>query len=148
MVAEDGAEVPVGERGELLVRGFGVMSGYVADPEATASVIDRQGWLHTGDIAYMNDDGYLKVCDRSKDIFIVGGFNVSPAEVEGILVDSESSSVAAVVGVPDDRWGEVGVALVIPTPGATIIRRRGRARPRPHGRLQGPPPRSWSTSCR
>ena len=120
VVAEDGAEVPVGERGELLVRGFGVMSGYVADPEATASVIDGHGWLHTGDIAYMNDDGYLKVCDRSKDIFIVGGFNVSPAEVEGILVDAESISVAAVVGVPDDHWGEVGVAFVIPTPGTTI----------------------------
>jgi acyl-CoA synthetase (AMP-forming)/AMP-acid ligase II len=120
IVDEHGKDVPLGDRGELLVRGFGVMSGYVADPAATAAVIDPDGWLRTGDIAYMNADRYLKVCDRSKDIYIVGGFNVAPAEVEGILVDWDRISVAAVVGVPDDRWGEVGVAFVVPAPGGSI----------------------------
>jgi acyl-CoA synthetase (AMP-forming)/AMP-acid ligase II len=120
IVATDGSDVANGERGELLVRGFGVMSGYIADPDATASVIDSEGWLHTGDIAYTNEDRYLKVCDRIKDIYIVGGFNVAPAEVEGILVDWERISVAAVVGQPDDHWGEVGVAYVIPAPGESL----------------------------
>jgi acyl-CoA synthetase (AMP-forming)/AMP-acid ligase II len=96
------------------------MSGYIADPDATASVIDSEGWLHTGDIAYTNEDRYLKVCDRIKDIYIVGGFNVAPAEVEGILVDWERISVAAVVGQPDNHWGEVGVAYVIPAPGESL----------------------------
>jgi acyl-CoA synthetase (AMP-forming)/AMP-acid ligase II len=83
IVDDAGADVPVGERGELLVRGFQLMDGYYEDPEATADVIDGEGWLHTGDVAFANGDGYIKVCDRKKDMFIVGGFNASPAEVEG-----------------------------------------------------------------
>jgi acyl-CoA synthetase (AMP-forming)/AMP-acid ligase II len=120
LVDEEGKEVPVGERGEILVRGFNVSTGYYDDPESTASVFRDDGWLHTGDVAYMNDDGYFKVCDRKKDKFIVGGFNVAPAEVEGILTTWEKVSQAAVVGVPDDHYGEVGAAFVVPAPGADL----------------------------
>jgi acyl-CoA synthetase (AMP-forming)/AMP-acid ligase II len=120
IVDDDGNDVPLGERGELLVRGFQLMSGYYGDPEATAAVIDRDGWLHTGDIAYANADDYIKVCDRKKDMFIVNGFNVAPAEVEGVLVDWDAVAAAAVVGVPDARRGEVGVAFVVPAVGTHL----------------------------
>ncbi len=110
----------LGERGELLVRGFQLMDGYYEAPEATAEAIDAEGWLHTGDIAFANADGYIKVCDRKKDMFIVGGFNVSPSEVEGMLLEDRRLAACAVVAVPDDQWGEVGVAFVVPAaPGLT-----------------------------
>ena len=108
------------ERGELLVRGFHLISGYYGDPQATAAVIDGGGWLHTGDIAYADANDYIKVCDRKKDMFIVNGFNVAPAEVEGVLVEWDVASAAAVVGVPDARRGEVGVAFVVPAAGARL----------------------------
>ncbi|HVM64973.1 MAG TPA: AMP-binding protein [Acidimicrobiales bacterium] len=114
VVDDAGVDVAPGERGELLVRGFQLMDGYYDDPEATAAVIDADGWLHTGDLAFANADGYIKVCDRKKDMFIVGGFNVSPAEVEGLLLEDRRLAAAAVVAVPDDHWGEVGVAFVVP----------------------------------
>lgn len=120
IVDEDGKDVPLGERGEVLVGGWGVTEGYYNDPEATAAILDADGWLHTGDIAYANEDGYFKICDRKKDMFIVGGFNVAPAEVEGLLVDWEKISSVAVIGVPDDHMGEVGYAFVVPTPGTTV----------------------------
>ena len=114
IVDDQGDDVAVGDKGELLVRGFQLMDGYYDDPETTAAVIDGDGWLHTGDIAFANTDGYLKVCDRKKDMFIVGGFNVSPAEVEGMLLENRRIGACAVVAVPDDRLGEVGVAFVVP----------------------------------
>lgn len=120
IVDDDGHDVQVGERGELLVRGFQLMSGYYGDPEATAAVIDADGWLHTGDIAYADADDYIKVCDRKKDMFIVNGFNVAPAEVENVLVEWDAVAAAAVVGVPDARRGEVGVAFVVPSPGVRL----------------------------
>ncbi len=120
IVDDEGHDVPLGERGELLVRGFGVMDGYFDDPEGTAAVIDAEGWLHTGDIAYADEEGFLKVCDRKKDMYLMGGFNVAPAEVEGMLVDWEKIAGAAVVGLPDPQWGEVGAAFVVPAAGVTL----------------------------
>jgi acyl-CoA synthetase (AMP-forming)/AMP-acid ligase II len=114
IVDDAGAGVDLGERGELLVRGFQLMDGYYDDPESTALVIDGDGWLHTGDVAFANSDGYIKVCDRKKDMFIVGGFNVSPAEVEGLLLENRRIAACAVVAVPDAHWGEVGAAFVVP----------------------------------
>ncbi|HZQ58139.1 MAG TPA: AMP-binding protein [Acidimicrobiales bacterium] len=120
IVDDTAADVVLGERGELLVRGFQLMDGYYEAPEATAEAIDAEGWLHTGDIAFANADGYIKVCDRKKDMFIVGGFNVSPSEVEGMLLEDRRLAACAVVAVPDDQWGEVGVAFVVPAaPGLT-----------------------------
>jgi HIP---CoA ligase len=120
LVDDNGEEVALGERGEILVRGFNVSTGYYNDPEATAAVFQDDGWLHTGDIAYMRSDGYFKVCDRKKDMFIVGGFNVAPAEVEGILTSWEKVSAAAVIGIPDQHYGEVGAAFVVPAPGIDL----------------------------
>ncbi len=107
-----------GEPGEVVVRGYTVMSGYWQDPEASAEAIDDEGWLHTGDVGVMDDAGYLTITDRLKDMFVVGGFNVYPAEIEATLRRHPSVAQVAVVGVPDHRLGEVGCAFVVPTPGA------------------------------
>jgi HIP---CoA ligase len=107
VVDPDGAAVPVGESGEVLVRGDNVTRGYWRDPAATAEAIDADGWLHTGDIGALDADGNLKITDRLKDLFIVGGFNVSPAEVEQVLARHPDVSEVAVIGVPDVRLGEV-----------------------------------------
>ena len=115
-----GDTVPTGEPGEVLIRGYQVMVGYFEAPEQTAEVIDAEGWLHTGDIGVMNEDGYLKITDRIKDMFIVGGFNAYPAEIESLLADHPEIAQAAVVGVPDGRMGEVGYAFVVLRPGASI----------------------------
>ncbi|MEX1007401.1 MAG: AMP-binding protein [Acidimicrobiia bacterium] len=120
IVDEAGNDVDVGTPGELLIRGYNVMRGYYDDPEATAEVIGSDGWLHTGDIAVANDDGYFRIVDRKKDIYITGGFNVSPAEVEGLLLHDERISEIAVIGIPDERMGEVGAAFVVPQPGASL----------------------------
>jgi HIP---CoA ligase len=104
----------------VIVRGYNVMSGYHEDPEETAAVIDGEGWLRTGDIGVMDERGYLRITDRKKDMFIVGGFNAYPAEIERILLEHEAVAQAAVVGAPDERLGEVGVAFVVPRPGARI----------------------------
>lgn len=115
-----GREVERGVTGELLVRGHGVMRGYLDDPEATAAAIDARGFLHTGDLATMDERGYVRIVGRSKDMLIVGGFNVYPAEVESALLAHEAIGQVAVVGVPDARMGEVAVACVVPAPGAAI----------------------------
>jgi acyl-CoA synthetase (AMP-forming)/AMP-acid ligase II len=120
LVDDAGADVALGDRGEILVRGFNVSSGYYDEPESTAAVFQADGWLHTGDIAYMNADGYIEVCDRKKDMFIVGGFNVAPAEIEGMLTAWEKVSVAAVIGIPDQHYGEVAAAFVVPAPGVDL----------------------------
>jgi acyl-CoA synthetase (AMP-forming)/AMP-acid ligase II len=117
IVDDDGAEVPRGEPGELVVRGYNVMREYFEDPEQTAEAIDTEGWLHTGDIATMDARGYIDITDRKKDMFIVGGFNAYPAEIESLLRNHPEVSEAAVVGVPDERMGEVGHAYVVPVSG-------------------------------
>jgi acyl-CoA synthetase (AMP-forming)/AMP-acid ligase II len=102
-----------GEAGELLVRGDHVMLGYLDDPAATAEAIDADGWLHTGDVGTIDADGNLRITDRLKDMYISGGFNVYPAEVEQVLARLEGVTEVAVVGVPDERLGEVGRAYVV-----------------------------------
>jgi HIP---CoA ligase len=114
----DGGEAAAGEPGEVLIRGANVTAGYWQDPDATRAAIDPDGWLHTGDVGSLDDAGNLKIIDRLKDLFIVGGFNVSPAEVEQVMTRHPEVSEVAVVGVPDPRLGEVARAYVIPKPGA------------------------------
>jgi acyl-CoA synthetase (AMP-forming)/AMP-acid ligase II len=120
IVDDAGRELSTGEPGEVVVRGYNVMRGYWDEPEETAATIDPDGWLHTGDIGLMDERGYLKITDRKKDMFIVGGFNAYPAEIENILVGSGRVAQVAVIGVPDARLGEVGMAFVIPRPGTKI----------------------------
>jgi fatty-acyl-CoA synthase len=113
----DGAAVPPGVAGELWVRGARITRGYLDDPAATAATIDPAGWLHTGDLAEMDDDGACRVVGRLKDMIKTGGENVSPVEVEELLVQHADVDRAAVVGVPDERWGELVVAFVVPSAG-------------------------------
>jgi acyl-CoA synthetase (AMP-forming)/AMP-acid ligase II len=113
-------EVRVADGGEILLRGPNVMLGYLDDPEATAQAIDSAGWLHTGDLGELDDRGYLRITDRLKDLYICGGFNVYPAEVEQVLARLDGVAQAIVIGVPDERLGEVGKAFVIRRPGATL----------------------------
>jgi acyl-CoA synthetase (AMP-forming)/AMP-acid ligase II len=120
VVSEDGKEVPRGEPGEVVVRGYNVTAGYFEDPAATAEAIDRDGWLHTGDVGVMDERGYVRITDRLKDMFIVGGFNAYPAEIEAELLRFPAIVQAAVVGVPDERLGEVGVAFVVPRHGQQV----------------------------
>lgn len=108
-----GVEVRVGDDGEVLVRGYGVMQGYLDDPVATADAIDADGWLHTGDLGNFDDTGRLRIVGRKKDMFIVGGFNAYPAEIEGFLIGHPAVAQAAVIGVPDERLGQVGKAFVV-----------------------------------
>lgn len=116
--ADDGGrEVAVGDQGEILVRGYGVMLGYLDDPEATAEAIDADGWLHTGDIGVMDAQGYLRITDRKKDMYISGGFNCYPAEIEKLLSSHPVVEMVAVIGVTDERMGEVGKAFIVPRPG-------------------------------
>ena len=115
-VNKDNQEVPVGEPGEILVRGYNITQGYFNDPKATKETIDEEGWLHTGDIGILDQNGYIKITDRSKDMFIVGGFNAYPAEIENILCDHPAISQAAVIGIADERMGEVAKAFVVLKP--------------------------------
>ena len=115
-----GNDVSVGEPGELLVRGFNVMRGYFEDEAATAEAIDAEGWLATGDVAVIDRRGYIRITDRIKDMFICGGFNCYPAEIENALGERHDIVHAAVIGVPDTRLGEVAQAWVVPTPGVAI----------------------------
>jgi acyl-CoA synthetase (AMP-forming)/AMP-acid ligase II len=112
LVDGNGGDVAAGARGEVLVRGPSVMAGYLDDPEATAEVL-RDGWLHTGDVGEFDTDGRLRIVDRLKDMVLVGGFNVFPAEVEHALLEHPAVAQVAVVGEPDDRLGEVVVAHVV-----------------------------------
>jgi acyl-CoA synthetase (AMP-forming)/AMP-acid ligase II len=109
----DGVEVCIADDGEILVRGYNVMQGYLDDPAATAEAIDPDGWLHTGDLGSVDDSGRLRVAGRKKDMFIVGGFNAYPAEIEGFLMNHPAVAQAAVIGIPDERLGQVGKAFIV-----------------------------------
>ena len=119
VVDEEGREVPAGEAGELLIRGPHVIPGYWRRPEATAETI-RDGWLWTGDLAVRDEEGYFSIRGRSKDMFISGGENVYPAEVESVMLAFEGVAEAALVGVPDEKWGEVGKACLVLEPEAVF----------------------------
>ena len=120
VVDGDGNELPAGEPGEIWVRGYNVMQGYLDDPQATADTITADGWLKTGDVGVMDGNGYLDITDRIKDMFIVGGFNCYPAEIEDALCSLEGVSQAAVIGVPDERMGEVACAFIVSLPDAKL----------------------------
>ena len=152
VVDDEERTLPRGEPGEILVRGFNVMKEYFADPAATAQAMDAEGWLRTGDIGFVGEDGNIRITDRKKDMYICGGFNVYPAEVEGIMLRHPSVAQVAVVGVPDPRLGEVGHAVVVPRAGVEWDTeaflgwcRESMAnykvpRTRPHGRCAAPQP--------
>ncbi|MGH3968502.1 MAG: 3-((3aS,4S,7aS)-7a-methyl-1,5-dioxo-octahydro-1H-inden-4-yl)propanoate--CoA ligase FadD3, partial [Mycobacterium sp.] len=113
-------ELRIGDQGEVLLRGPNVMLGYLDDPEATAAAIDADGWLHTGDIGKLDAAGNLQITDRLKDMYICGGFNVYPAEVEQVLARLDGVLDAAVIGVPDERLGEVGRAFLVTRSGCSL----------------------------
>ncbi|CAB4884866.1 unannotated protein [freshwater metagenome] len=121
LVDATGADVSTGEPGEIWVRGYNVMVGYFGDPAATTETINGEGWLATGDVAVQDAQGNVRITDRKKDMFIMGGFNAYPAEIENALMGYPGVSQVAVVGVPDRRMGEVGMAFIIPKSGATIV---------------------------
>lgn len=109
----DGIELRIADDSEVLIRGYNVMQGYLDDPQATAEAIDTDGWLHTGDLGKLDDEGRLSIVGRKKDMFIVGGFNAYPAEIEGFLLEHPAVDQVAVIGVPDERMGQVGKAFVV-----------------------------------
>jgi acyl-CoA synthetase (AMP-forming)/AMP-acid ligase II len=116
----DGSPAGPGEPGEILLRGPNLMAGYLDDPAATSEAIDAGGWLHTGDIGHLDEAGYLTITDRLKDMYTCGGFNVYPAEVEQALARLDGVAESAVIGVPEQRLGEVGKAFVVTRPGHTL----------------------------
>lgn len=111
IVGEDNKPLADGERGEICMRGPNIMKGYWNRPEASAEAIDREGWFHSGDVGYLDDDGFLFICDRLKDMVISGGENVYPAEVESVLYKHKSISEVAVIGLQDEKWGEAVTAI-------------------------------------
>jgi fatty-acyl-CoA synthase len=119
IMSDDGELLPTGERGEVVVRGSLVMAGYHKDDEATAEA-SRFGWHHTGDIGYLDEDNFLYLVDRAKDMIISGGFNVYSAEVERALMAHPDVQDCAVIGLPDEKWGERVVAVLQPKPGTTV----------------------------
>src|SRR5690606_13048532 len=114
-----GQPCPPNESGEILIKGPAVTAGYWDNPKATEETI-RDGWLHTGDLGYLDEDGFLYVSGRKKDMIISGGMNIYPAGVEDVIREYEGVHDVAVIGVPDERWGESGCAVIQPSPGATI----------------------------
>ena len=125
LIGDDGDDVLVGDTGEIWVHGPNVFQGYYREPEATARVLDADGWLHTGDLATVDDDGWLYLVDRSKDLIIVSGFNVYPAEVEDVLANHPAVVEVGVIGVAHPHTGEAVKAFVVLAPGAAA--RRGDA---------------------
>jgi fatty-acyl-CoA synthase len=115
IVDHESKDVPVGERGELLIKGPGVTPGYWQLPDVTAQTIE-DGWLHSGDVAMRDADGYYYIVDRWKDMYISGGENVYPAEVENVIYQLPQIGEVAVIGVPDEKWGEVGKAIIVLKP--------------------------------
>jgi acyl-CoA synthetase (AMP-forming)/AMP-acid ligase II len=119
IVDEEGNELRKGEPGEIIVKGYNIMLGYLDDPNQTAEAITEDGWLQTGDIGVMDNDGNIAITDRKKDMYINGGFNVYPAEVEATMLHHQQIGQVSVVGTPDTRMGEIGFAFVVPAPGET-----------------------------
>lgn len=119
-VNQQGDVLEPGEQGEIVIRGFNVMAGYLNNPQATAETIDANGWLHTGDIGMLDNDGNLSITDRLKDMIITGGFNCYPAEIENQLCSREDITTAAVIGIPDERLGEVPMAWIVTRSGEPL----------------------------
>lgn len=121
VIDDDGRELGLGERGELCVKGPQVMQGYWQRPEATAEVLDAEGWLRTGDIAVIDPDGFVRIVDRKKDLIIVSGFNVYPNEIEDVVMAHPKVANCAAVGVPDERSGEAVKLFVVPREGGVTV---------------------------
>ncbi|MBJ6778397.1 AMP-binding protein, partial [Pasteurella multocida subsp. multocida] len=117
-----GNELPVGERGELCVKGPQVMKGYWQRPEATEEILDAEGWLKTGDIAVIDEDGFVRIVDRKKDLILVSGFNVYPNEIEDVVMAHPKVASCAAVGIPDEKSGESIKVFVVVKPGATLTK--------------------------
>ncbi len=120
IVDADGNALGANTPGEIVLRGYNVMKGYFDAEEETARAIDEDGWLHTGDIGSLDERGNIKITDRLKDMFIVGGFNAYPAEIENTLLTMKGVGEVAVIGIPDERLGEVGMAFIVPEPGKSL----------------------------
>jgi acyl-CoA synthetase (AMP-forming)/AMP-acid ligase II len=120
VVDDKGNDVEAGTAGEIVLRGGSVMSHYLDDPEATAAVLSPDGWLRTGDLGVLTASGCVRIVGRAKDMFIVGGFNAYPAEIENMLLRHPDIQQAAVIGIPDERLGEVGKAFVVLRSGADV----------------------------
>jgi fatty-acyl-CoA synthase len=120
IVDEHNNPVPAGQVGELVLRGPSMCSGYLNDPEASAAVLDDEGWFHTGDLALMDEQQYYTIVDRKKDMFISGGENIYPTEIEHVLYKHPAVEMCAVVGVPDAKWGEIGKAFIVLKSGAKV----------------------------
>jgi long-chain acyl-CoA synthetase len=112
-------ECPPGEQGEIVVKGPNVMLGYYKRPEETAEAL-RGGWLHTGDVGYLDEEGYLYITDRIKDMIIKGGYNIYPSEIEGYLEEHPAVSEIAIIGIPDEKYGEEIMAFVVRAPGQEL----------------------------
>lgn len=123
IVNEDNHKVPSDTIGELVLRGPSLSSGYFNKPEESAEAIDTEGWFHTGDLATCDEEGYFFIVDRKKDLFISGGENIYPAEIENVIYKHADVDMCAVVGLPDEKWGEVGKAFVVLKPEATLTER-------------------------
>jgi len=121
VIDDDGNELPLGERGELCIKGPQVMRGYWQQPEATAQTLDAQGWLKTGDIAVIDPDGFTRIVDRKKDMIIVSGFNVYPNEIEDVIMGHPQVANCAAIGVPDERSGEAVKLFVVPREGGLSV---------------------------
>jgi len=119
IVDEAGKDVAHGDIGELLIKGPNITPGYWNKPDATAAAF-TDGWLHTGDACRMDDEGFVYIVDRWKDMYISGGENVYPAEVENVLFQLPQVADAAIIGVPNERWGEVGMAIIVKKPGQAL----------------------------
>ncbi len=120
MVDAAGTSVPTGDVGEIVVRAACVMRGYRKRPEATAEAVDKDGWLHTGDAGYFDDEGYLYIYDRVNEMIVSGGANIYPAEVENAIAGHPAVQDAVVIGVPDAKWGEAVKAIVATRPGTSV----------------------------
>ena len=121
VISDEGVDLGLGERGELCVKGPQVMKGYWQNPEATAEVLDAEGWFKTGDIAVIDPDGFVRIVDRKKDLIIVSGFNVYPNEIEDIVMAHPQVANCAVIGVPDERTGEAVKLFVVPRAGGVTV---------------------------
>jgi long-chain acyl-CoA synthetase len=117
---DNGNEVPFAERGELCIKGPQVMRGYWQRPDETAKTISADGWLHTGDIATIDEQGFVRIVDRKKDMILVSGFNVFPNEIEDVIAKCEGVLEVACIGVPDDKSGEAVKVFVVPKPGVQL----------------------------
>jgi len=124
IINDAGEELPLGEIGELCIKGPQVMKGYWQRQEATAEILDAQGWLKTGDIALIQPDGYMRIVDRKKDMILVSGFNVYPNELEDVLATLPGVLQCAAIGIPDEKSGESIKIFVVPKPGVTLTKEK------------------------